>query len=234
MWAIISRANKYIDETTPWVLARDEKNKDRLYTVLYNLAETLRIVSVLVSPVLTKAPGKIQEQLGITNKSDVTYASILEFGTLNNVKVAVKPTPIFPRLEMEKEVQYIKDQMNGKIATTPLVEKPTDVSEIGIDDFTKLDLRIGQILSCKKHPNADRLLVSEIDLGYEKRQIVSGIAKFYQPEELINKKVIVVSNLKPVKLRGELSQGMILAASFENNLTLPTILQDLPNGSQVK
>jgi methionyl-tRNA synthetase len=234
VWAIISRANKYIDETTPWVLARDENNQARLYTVLYNLAETLRIISVLISPVLTKAPGKIQEQLGITNQESVSYASISQFGVLNHTVVAKQPTPIFPRLEIETEVQYIKDQMNGNLLVTPKVDKPTDIKEIEIEDFTKVDLRIGQIISCKKHPNADRLLVSQIDLGYETRQIVSGIAKFYQPEDLVHKKVIVVTNLKPVKLRGELSQGMILAASFENDLTLPTILQDLPNGSKVK
>lgn len=234
VWAIISRANKYIDETTPWVLARDEEKREQLYTVLYNLTETLRIVSILISPVLTKAPKLIQEQLGIVNSEHLTYDTVNTFGTLNNVKVDDKPTPIFPRLEMEVEVDYIKDEMSGKKEVKPLVEKPTDVEEITIDDFNKVDLRVGQIVECKQHPNADRLFVSQVDLGYEKRQIVSGIAKFYKPEQLIGKKVIVVSNLKAVKLRGELSEGMILAASFEDDLTIATILKDLPNGVKVK
>jgi methionyl-tRNA synthetase len=234
VWSIISRANKYIDETTPWVLARNEEQFDRLYTVLYNLVESLRIVSILISPVLTKAPVQIREQLGIKDTNHTTYESVRSFGTVKDVTVVATPTPIFPRLDMEQEIEYIKEQMNGNEKKGPKVEKPTDVEEITIDDFTKVDLRIGQIVACKKHPNADRLLVSQIDLGYETRQIVSGIAKHYEPKDLTNKKVIVVTNLKPVKLRGELSQGMILAASFENDLTLPTILQDLPNGSKVK
>jgi methionyl-tRNA synthetase len=234
VWSIISRANKYIDETTPWVLARNEEQFGRLYEVLYNLVETLRIVSVLVSPVLTKAPIQIQEQLGIKSKDQTTYESIRTFGKVKEVTVVATPSPIFPRLDMEQEIEYIKEQMNGPVKKGPVVEKPTDVEEISIDDFNKVDLRVGQIVACKKHPNADRLLVSQIDLGYETRQIVSGIAKYYEPQDLINKKVVVVTNLKPVKLRGELSQGMILAASFENDLTLPTILQELPNGSKVK
>jgi methionyl-tRNA synthetase len=240
VWAIVSRANKYIDETTPWILARDENKKDELYAVLYNLIESLRIVSILISPVLTEAPNKIFEQLGIKDSKVKEYESVKQFGKIEQLKVIEQPTPIFPRLEIEVEVEYIRNQMlapttkSEKSEEKKVVEKPTDVEEITIDDFTKIDLRVGQILECKKHPKADRLLVSQIDLGYEKRQIVSGIADHYKPEDLINKKVIVVANLKPVKLRGELSEGMVLAASFENDLTLATVLKDLPNGSKVK
>ena len=236
VWSIIGRANKYIDETMPWVLAKDEAQKERLYTVLYNLCETLRIVSILISPVLTQAPGKISEQLGVTDNNLLTYESIRHFGTLKDVTVVKKPTPIFPRLDIEEEVAYIQGEMDKGLQTNnvPVVEKPTDVEEITIDDFGKLDIRIGQIVECKKHPNADRLLVSQIDIGYETRQIVSGIANHFKPEELVNRKVLVVTNLKPVKLRGVESQGMILAASFEERMSLPTIIDDLPNGSKVK
>lgn len=232
VWAIIARANKYIDETTPWALAKDDTQKERLYTVLYHLVEALRIVSILISPVLTRAPKAIQNQLGIHDPEILIYESTKTFGLIKNVTVAEKPTPIFPRLDIEVEVAYLQEAMAGPKKLK--VEKPEGIEEITIEDFTKVDIRVGEILACKKHPNADKLLVSQVDLGYEQRQIVSGIAAHYQPEELVGKKVLVVTNLKPVKLRGELSAGMILAASFENELTLPTILKTLPNGSKVK
>ncbi len=229
VWQIISRANKYIDETTPWVLAKDESKTDDLYSVLYHLCETLRIVGILISPVLTQTPKKIFSQLGIPQENLKVYDSIKEFGYINNVKVISEPEPIFPRLDIEEEIAYIKKSMTGK----PAIPKP-EVEEITIEDFTKIDLRVGEIISCKKHPKADRLLVSQIDLGFETRQIVSGIAEHYEPEDLVHKKVIVVSNLKPVNLRGEKSEGMILAASFEKDLAIATVLKDLPNGSKVK
>ncbi|MDF2699873.1 MAG: methionyl-tRNA synthetase [Haloplasmataceae bacterium] len=234
VWSIVSRANKFIDETAPWVLAKDETKKGELYSVLYHLVESLRIVSILVSPVLTQTPIKVFEQLGIIREEFKQYDSIRQFGAINNIKVTNNPIPIFPRLDIEVEINYIKDQMTGKTdELKPVVQKP-QVEEITIEDFAKVDLRVGQILECKKHPKADRLLVSKIDLGFETRQIVSGIAEHYKPEDLINKKVIVVSNLKPVTLRGELSEGMILAASFEKDLTIATVLKDLPNGAKVK
>ncbi len=232
VWAIISRANKYIDETTPWVLAKDENRREELYSVLYHLAETLRIVAILISPVLTRTPIKIYEQLGIPLENLKEYDSIKEFGYINNIKVVEKPEPIFPRLDIEKEVEYIREQMlnqNKKV----VIEKP-QVDEITIDDFNKVDLRVGEVVSCKYHPKADRLLILQVDLGFETRQIVSGIAEYYKPEDLLHKKVIVVTNLKPVTLRGEKSEGMILAASFDKNLSIATVLADLPNGSKVK
>src|SRR5690554_3069775 len=231
VWSIISRANKYIDETTPWILAKEENKHSELYTVLYNLCETLRIVGILISPIMTNAPKEIFKQLGVSVENLQEYDSIKKFGYINNVQVISKPVPIFPRLDKEVEIEYIKGKMLGN--KKEVVAKP-NVEEITIDDFSKLDLRIGQIISCKKHPKADRLLVSEVDLGFEMRQIVSGIAHIYKPEELINKKVVVVSNLKPITLRGEKSEGMILAASHEKNLTIATILENLPNGAKVK
>mgnify|MGYP001235042016 CR=1 FL=1 len=239
VWSIIGRANKYIDETMPWVLAKDESQKERLYTVLYNLCETLRIVSILISPVLTQAPKQMSEQLGIQNQDFLTYESVRQFGTLKDVTVVQKPTPIFPRLDIEKEVSFIQAEMekNQQQATEklqPKKEKKETRSDITIDDFAKVDVRIGEIIKCEKHPNADRLLVSQINIGDETRQIVSGIAAHYSPAELVGKKVLVVTNLKPVKLRGVLSEGMVLAASYGEKLTLPTIIDDLPNGSKVK
>ncbi len=235
VWAIVSRANKYIDETMPWALAKDEAKKEELYSVLYHLSESLRIIAILISPVLTQVPAKIYKQLGINEENLLDYNSIKNFGYINNVKMTNKPEPIFPRLDMEIEVEFIKQHMLGKVKDEKkLVPKPENVDEITIDDFLKIDLRVGEILECKKHPKADRLLVSKIDLGYETRQIVSGVAEYYKPEELVGKRVIVVANLKPVTLRGELSEGMVLAASFEKDLTITTILKNLPNGSKVK
>ncbi len=232
VWAIVSRTNKYIDETTPWILAKDEEKREELYSVLYHLCESLRIIAILISPILTNTPKEIFRQLGISKENLSNYDSIKNFGYINNVKVISKPNPIFPRLDIEEEVNYIKSQMLDNEAK-PVIPRPK-VDEITIDDFTKVDLRVGQIIECKIHPKADRLLVSQIDLGFETRQIVSGVANHYKPEDLVNKKVIVVSNLKPITLRGEKSEGMILAASFEKDLTIATILKDLPNGSKVK
>lgn len=231
VWAIISRANKYIDETTPWVLAKDENKKEELYSVLYHLCETLRIVAIMISPILTRTPQKIFQQLGISEEKLMEYNSIKKFGYINNVKVINIPEPIFPRLDIETEIEYIRGNMLS--SEKKAISKP-DLEEITIDDFNKIDLRVGEIKFCKKHPKADRLLVSQVDLGYETRQIVSGIADYYKPEDLINKKVIVVSNLKPVVLRGEKSEGMILAASLEKDLTLATVLNNIPNGAKVK
>lgn len=235
VWKIISRANKYIDETLPWALAKDEAKQEELYSVLYHLSETLRIVAILISPVLTQAPTKMFRQLGIHEENLKNYDSIKKFGYINNVKMISKPEPIFPRLDIELEVEFIKEQMAGTDSSRKkLIPKPENVEEITIEDFSKIDLRVGEILECKKHPKADRLLVSKIDLGYETRQIVSGVAEYYKPEDLVSKKVIVVVNLKAVTIRGELSEGMVLAASFEKELTIATVLKDLPNGSKVK
>ena len=231
VFAIISRANKYIDETTPWILAKDESSKDALYSVMYHLVEVLRIVAILISPVLIYTSRSILKQLGLPET--LNYNNI-QFGEVN-LKVITQPQPIFPRLDIEEEVAYIKSQMVGNVKDSEEKTVENDeLEEIVIDDFSKVDLRVGEVIECKKHPKANRLLILQVDLGYERRQIVSGIAEHYNPEDLINKKVIVVANLKPVKLRGELSSGMILAASYEKELTLATFFEKLPNGSKVK
>ncbi|MGM0877661.1 MAG: methionine--tRNA ligase [Bacillota bacterium] len=235
LWKFISRTNKYIDETQPWVLAKDETNRDKLASVMVHLAESLRFTAVLLKPFLTKTPNKIFNQLGIENVNLQNWDSITSFGQIKNTKVN-KQSPIFPRLEVEEEVQYIKEQMKG---SAPVQEEkkekaPTIEEEITIDDFMKVDLRVAEVIYAEPIKKADRLLKIQLDLGYEKRQVVSGIAKYYKPEELIGKKVICVVNLKPVKLRGELSQGMILAGSQDDILSVATVDSSLPNGSRVK
>lgn len=238
VWSIVSRANKYIDETAPWVLAKDENNKNELYNVMYNLVESLRTIAVLITPFMFNTATNIYTQLGINDDQLKTWESINEFGKVSNINVVKKPTPIFPRLEVEKEIEFIKNEMNGTVTKkeeTKEVEKMEEKKqEIAFDDFMKVDIKVGEIIECEKHPKADRLLVSKIDLGTEVKQIVSGIAEHYDPETLKGRKVLVVTNLKPVKLRGVLSEGMVLAASNDGKLTLPTIIDELPNGSLVK
>ncbi|MGG1612429.1 methionine--tRNA ligase [Paenibacillus sp. FSL K6-2441] len=246
--AFISRTNKYIDETQPWVLAKDEAKKGELASVMAHLAESLRIASILLQPFLTQAPAKIWAQLGIAPGELTTWESAKTFGLIPAGTKLVKGEPIFPRLDAEQEIEFISNSMTGGTpaaeaaapaaasASTPApaVEKPEPKDEIGIDDFAKVELRVAQVLACEPVPKADKLLKLQLDLGYEQRQVVSGIAKFYKPEELVGRKVICVTNLKPVKLRGELSQGMILAASQGDQLTLATVPDTMPNGAIVK
>ena len=242
IWALVARTNKYIDETAPWVLAKDEANKEKLASVMNHLAESLRQIAIMIEPFMPHTTPQIFAQLGIEGEASKVWDSLTKFDTLaQGTKVVEKGTPIFPRLEVEVEEEYIKDQMSQSVKpTTQEPKKEEKIEEvettplIGIDDFMKVEIKVGQIKECKQHPKADRLLVSQIDLGSEVRQIVSGIAEHYQPEQLVGRKVLVVTNLKPVKLRGELSEGMVLAASNDGTLTLPTIIDELPNGSKVK
>lgn len=235
LWQFISRTNKYIDETKPWVLAKDEADREKLASVMVHLAESLRITAVLLKPFLTETPNKIFDQLGIASEELQNWDSITSFGQINEAQVN-KKSPIFPRLEVEEEIQYIKEQMQGSAPKQEekIVEAPTIEDEITIDDFMKVDLRVAEVIHAEPVKKADRLLKIQLDLGYEKRQVVSGIAKYYKPEDLIGKKVICVVNLKPVKLRGELSQGMILAGSQDDVLSVATVDNSLPNGSRVK
>ncbi|BDH59916.1 methionine--tRNA ligase [Lysinibacillus sp. PLM2] len=240
VWSLVSRTNKYIDETAPWVLAKDEENKAKLATVMANLAESLRHIAVMLQPFMTSTPKKIVEQLGL-NDNYLTWESIEKFGSIipEDTKVVEKGIPIFPRLEAEVEISYIREQMQASVKTPQTEEKTVkveapDVEEITIDDFQKIDLRVGTVTACEPVPKADKLLKLQVDLGYEQRQVVSGIAQYYKPEELVGKKVIVVANLKPVKLRGELSQGMILAGSHDGILSIASVDSKLENGAKVK
>ncbi|SKA92638.1 methionyl-tRNA synthetase [Clostridium sp. USBA 49] len=235
IWTLIRRANKYIDETTPWILAKDESKKDRLGTVLYNLAEALRFVSVLISSFLPSTASKINEQLSINL---ISWDSLSAFdGTEANTKVK-KGEPIFPRIDVEsklKELEDLKLKSENKKEEEKTSIKPIK-EEITLEDFEKIDLRVAKVISCEHIKGAKKLLKLKVDLGGEERQVVSGIAQYYKPEDLIGKYVVLVANLKPVKLRGEISQGMILAASTDDDSKLfaVTIPGDLPTGSQVR
>ncbi|MGP4042531.1 methionine--tRNA ligase [Gracilibacillus sp. D59] len=235
IWKYVSRTNKYIDETEPWVLAKDESKKDRLGNVMAHLVDSLRRVAILLRPFLTQTPNRIFEQIGVSdNKSLHTWDSLLEFGVIEAGTKVVKKDPIFPRLDVEKEVQIIKDMMT-KPEPEKKEEKKEAKDEITFDDFMKLDLRVAEVTHAEKMKKADKLLRIQLDLGDEKRQVVSGIAQYYTPDSLVGKKVICVTNLKPVKLRGELSQGMILSGEDKDgSLSLATVDSDLPNGSVVK
>ncbi|TCO78635.1 methionine--tRNA ligase [Marinisporobacter balticus] len=233
IWKIVRRTNKYIDETMPWILAKDEENKGRLDTVLYNLADAIRIISVLIQPFMHDTSKKIWAQLGIDAGQGTAWEDTFVFGKLPSGVKVHKSAPLFPRIDVAKELESL--EASTKKEEPKKEEKPqkeiVQKSEITIDDFDKVDLKVGQILECKKHPKADKLLVSQVKIGSEVRQIVSGIAKYYKPEELIGRKVIVVTNLKPIKLRGEESRGMILAAADGEDLTL--VSADIEDGAQV-
>lgn len=232
VWIIVSRTNKYIDETTPWILAREEKTEE-LGNVMFHLAENIRIIGILTQPFLTRGSKKIFKQLGLT-ESQTEYDSIYNYGGVKYVEpVANKATPIYPRLEVEKEVQFIKDEMS-KTVPAATEEDTEEVEEITIDDFDKVEIKVATIVNATEHPKADKLLKIKVDLGNEERQIVSGIREHYEADEIIGKKVLVVTNLKPVKLRGELSQGMILTAEKDARLTLVSVPNGIENGSIVK
>ncbi|MGE7925258.1 methionine--tRNA ligase [Viridibacillus arvi] len=240
VWALVSRTNKYIDETAPWVLAKDEALKGQLATVMANLAESLRQIAVMIQPFMTIAPKQIMEQLGLDEEL-LAWDTLDTFGAIpSGKKVIEKGVPIFPRLDNEVEVGYIREQMQGSVKPIEepkkdaVAKKEEDVPEISFDDFMKVDLRVATVTACEKMPKADKLLKLQLELGYEQRQVVSGIAEYYKPEELVGRKVIVVANLKPVKLRGELSQGMVLAGSKDGVLTLATVDEKLENGAKVK
>lgn len=236
IWKLISRTNKYIDETEPWVLAKDDDQKKRLGNVMAHLTESLRAVAIMLRPFLTDTPKEIFRQLGITEEHLQTWGSLKEQGQLKSGTYIQKGDPIFPRLDVEEESEKIKSLMQvpeKKKKTLP--KQVEDKSEIAYDDFMKLDLRVAEVVTCEKVKKTDKLLKLQLDLGQEKRQVISGIAEYYEPEELIGKKVICVTNLKPVTLRGELSQGMILSGEDEHGeLSLATVEKSLPNGSIVK
>ncbi|WP_191276549.1 methionine--tRNA ligase [Neobacillus kokaensis] len=239
IWQLVSRTNKYIDETQPWTLAKDEAKNGELASVMVYLAESLRRTAVLLKPFLTKTPGGIFKQLGIQDESLQTWESLETFGLIPSGTKVAKDAPLFPRLEIAEEVDFIKTKMQGgtteaQAAEEKKEEKPEELNEISIDDFMKIDLRVAEVIEAEPVKKADKLLKLQLDLGFEKRQVVSGIAQYYKPEELVGRKVICITNLKPVKLRGELSQGMILAGSKDGQLSLATVDQSLPNGAKVK
>ncbi|WFA08502.1 methionine--tRNA ligase [Tissierella sp. Yu-01] len=251
IWKLIRRTNKYVDETMPWVLAKEE-NKDRLDTVLYNLSESLRIVSILIKPFMEKTSDEIRRQLGIQVEANWQDAKVWNPDVANIVDNKVeKGNIIFPRLDVQKELVRL-NEANQKLidSRTNNSEKKEDkveenkevkeqevieeVEEITIDDFDKVKLKLAKVINCEDHPKADKLLVLTLKLGEETRTVVSGIKKYYSAEDLIGKKVVVVTNLKPVKLRGIESRGMVLAAEDdEGKLSLLTTLTELNDGASI-
>lgn len=233
VWKLVRRTNKYIDETMPWALAKDEANKDTLNHVLYNLCESIRLSAAMFSSLLPDTARKIFDQLGIEGKEELyNWESTDTFGLLPEGTKVHKGQSLFPRLDVEEEIKTLEEMFEEKI---DLEEKALEhKEEITIDDFDKVEMRVGKVIKCEKHPKADRLLVSQIKLGSETRQIVSGIAQYYKPEEMVGKNVIVVCNLKPVKLRGVLSQGMVLAAGDDgDDLIIPEAIA-AKDGAEVR
>lgn len=246
IWKLVNRTNKYIDETTPWILAKEEEKKPRLDTVLYNLSESIRIISILIRPFMERTSSRIWEQLGIEEGHETTWDVVGVWGTLPVGRTVTKGDNLFPRLDIEKELERIEEEnakfFAAKTGQAPVKEEPApaeaeeqedEIPMIEYDDFLKLDLRVATVKEAAKHPNADKLLVLQVELGEETRQIVSGIAKYYEPKDLVGKQVVVVTNLKPRKLRGEISHGMILAADDDKTFTLATVADAIASGTKV-
>ena len=232
VWAFISRTNKYIDETAPWALAKDPAKKARLNTVMYNLVESLRIISVLIAPFMPTTAEKIWNQLGIAQAfAAVQFADIKSWGKTPVGTKVNKPEQLFPRIEEEKE-EVTAQVPKVEVKTPEPATSPVEKEEISIEDFGKVHLRVVKILAAEKVKKADRLLMLTVDLGDEQRTIISGIAEHYTPEELIGKNVVMVINLKPAKIRGIVSKGMVLAASMDDKLKVIEV--DMPVGSKVK
>ena len=236
VWAFISRANKYIDETAPWALAKDESKKQELANTMYNLVEALRIISGLIYPYMPTTAGKLWQQLNLPGTiEELRLADIEKWGgTPVNMRIG-QAQQLFPRIEVEKVEQPVKEAKNKSEKQKSKKDKQKESQpegEISIDDFAKIQLRIAKVLEAEAVPKADKLLKLKIDLGDEQRELVSGIAKQYKPEELVGKNVIVVANLKAAKIRGVVSHGMVLAASAGDDLKLVTV--DMPVGSVVR
>ena len=231
IWKLISRTNKYIDETAPWTLAKDEASRGKLANVMYHLAESLRITAVLLVPFMPETSRTILGQLGMEETPD--WDSAKQWGGLSADASMTKGEALFPRINVEKELEKLEQLNPTKPAAEPEPEEEK-LPEISFDDFTKLDLRVARVTDCKKVEGADRLLLFDLDLGSEKRQIVSGIAAWYQPSDLIGKNVVVVANLAPRKIRGIMSQGMILSAEDGKNISVLTTLDaGISGGSKV-
>lgn len=237
IFTLLRRSNKYIDETQPWILGKDESKKDRLGTVLYNLLESIRIAAVLLQPYLPETAEKIFKQL---NTNITGWDSLEEFNGMVHGNKVGNPEILFARIDAAKKIEEINNHLGiNKESDKKQETKKEEVKEekteefITIDDFAKIDLRVAEVIKAEKHPDADRLLVLQLKLGNEVRQVVSGIAKYYEPEDLIGKKVVMVYNLQPVKLRGVESCGMVLAAQKGKKLTLVSTLEDFVDGAKI-
>jgi methionyl-tRNA synthetase len=234
VWVLVRRANKYIDEKMPWVLAKDEAKKAELDTCLYNLTDALRIISILIQPFMHTTSEEMRRQLGIFDEP-IVWEDAFEFGKTGTPHVT-KGRPLFPRLDIEKELAELEAAKQAQMAEAKKKADKEAVNvelkpEIAFEDFDKIDLRVGTIMKAEKHPNADNLLIFKVRVGTEERQVISGVAGDYKPEEMVGKKVILVANLKPRKLRGEESNGMLLFA--RDGKALKVVTTDAADGSSV-
>ena len=248
IFKLVRLCNKYIDLTAPWLLAKDEANKARLGTVLYNLAECLRIIGVALQPFLTRTSPKIFAQLGITDEALMSFDSIHTFGLLPVGQKVVKGEALFPRIDMKKELEYLNSLMPAKEEApkaevkeeAPKAEEapelPEMLPEIGYDDFSKLDLRLAKVISCEEVPKSKKLLKFTLDLGTEQRTVLSGIKKWFSPDQLVGKTVVVVANLAPKMMCGIESHGMILCASDAGDVNLSplTVMSEMAAGLKVR
>ncbi|HBT20730.1 MAG TPA: methionine--tRNA ligase [Peptococcaceae bacterium] len=236
IWKLVNRTNKYIEETAPWALARDSSKRSRLETVLYYMVEALRFCTVMCTPFMPGLPPKVYMQLGIENETHVhTWESIEKWGALPSGVRINRGEPIFPRIDLKKleiQEQQASEGAQGEKEKDDVDKKIEN--EITIDEFSRVDLRVAEVLKAEKVENADKLLKLEVDLGTEKKTVVAGIAEYYKPDEVVGKKVVIVANLKPAKIRGITSQGMILAASKGDKLGVITLDKDIPVGAKVK
>lgn len=248
IFKLVRLCNKYIDLTAPWLLAKDEANKARLGTVLYNLAECLRIIGVALQPFLTRTSPKIFAQLGITDEALMSFDSIHTFGLLPVGQKVVKDEALFPRIDMKKELEYLNSLMPAKEEApkaevkeeAPKAEEapelPEMLPEIGYDDFSKLDLRLAKVVACEEVPKSKKLLKFTLDLGTEQRTVLSGIKKWFSPDQLVGKTVVVVANLAPKMMCGIESHGMILCASDAGDVNLSplTVMSEMAAGLKVR
>ena len=244
IFKLIERANKYIDETEPWKLGKDPAMKDRLSTVMYVLAECIRIATILLKPFITKAPDKILSFFSIDGSLIKDFDTV-KFGELKGGTAVIKAEPVFPRIDINKEIQEIEKMMTARHkeaqkaekerakAEAKVEEKVEEKPEISIDEFFKTELRVALVKACEKVEKSNKLLKLTLDVGNEERTVASGLANYYKPEELIGKKVILVYNLKPAKLCGVVSQGMVLCAEKDGKVVIVTPEQDMPAGAVV-
>ena len=245
IFKVISRANKYIDETAPWVLAKDEANKPRLARVMYNLLETIRIAGVLLTPFMPESAEKIRVQIGAAEEQ-YNWDTAGVYGTLPADGTVCKGPALFPRIDMNKEIAFLEDRMEKQVKEAEKAAKKAEKAAkkaakeeasagvaIGIEDFAKVELKTAKVVACEPVKKSDKLLCLQVEIGEEKRQIVSGIAEYYKPEELVGKTVVVVANLKPAKLRGVESQGMILAADAPEGVKV-VFVDGIPSGCKIR
>lgn len=249
IFKLVSACNKYIDVTMPWELAKDEKKRAALGSVMYHLAEGLRVIAVMLTPFMPTTSKKILAQIGVGDPSMTDYQSAKDFGLIQpGTRVEQKPETLFPRIDIKKELQEVADlqaaqrqedqakKQAAKAQAEAKEEQEQKPATISYDDFMKIDLRVAKVLECRHLEGSDKLLLFKLQVGDEERTVVSGIRKWYEPERLIGKNVILVANLKPAKIRGVLSEGMILSAADENDehLSISTVLDEIQSGVRVR